>query len=456
MYRTLAAVLAVICCLTGCGTHSPSGTEEYSAEAEPAMTVPEPESHREQSSEAAFMPNHASLPEESQVREAPDDCFDEDTIRTEMLEVANACLPVYQEMKRSNIFLPTEAEKNRLFAIIAAMGYPSAGENMDMANYQPVLDFYGLTESGQEADVGIYSWSNGLIRACFHTEDGAIYRTHLTLEWTEDFSPIISPIEYIHEEEVFILTEKGWLFYGEEKPPQGHYAYKSGLRVLPLGEENRRMLQYLEPLVTYGGNNVLSESWSDPAEINFNDLFEYLYYYETGTSPDSIFKDAYEFQRPYIKAIPAADFESLIRKYFDISETKLRELCVYDPERQVYAMMTLMHPLYVPDWEVVSSTQNSDGSIELTVHAVSLFHGRDRVAVHRLRVMPLPGGAFHVHPYIDRLWQYGLVRRYPSVYARRISENLPFGASAPSAQAIHSIGAAGEIPPPCQAVHNTS
>ena len=94
-----------------------------------------------------------------------------------------------------------------------------------------------------------------------------------------------------------------------------------------------------------------------------------------------------------------------------------------DQERQVYAMMTLMHPRYVPDWEVVSSTQNNDGSIELTVHAVSLSHGRDQVAVHRLRVMPLPDGTFH---YLSNTIDYAEVnsdgmRSYPD-YSPRITK----------------------------------
>ena len=421
--KTIAIFLATLCCLAGCQTRSHEENEP--SEASAPVIVIESDSHDEQSRSNAVILNYASMPDEPQAaaQEAPDSCFDEEAIRAEMLEVAEACLPLYREMRRSNIFLPTEGEKKSLLATVAGMGHPSAGENIDMTNYQQVLDFYALVEAGQKGDVGIYTWNNGLIRTCFHTENGSVYRTHLTLDWSESFEPIVSPVTYTHEDEIFLLTEKGWLFYGEEKPPSGHYAYKSGLRVLPLGEDLRRMTAYLEPLVTYGGNDVLSTSWSDPTEINFNDLFEYLYYYETGTPPDSAFKDAYEFQKPYIKAVPAADFEALIQKYFDISEVKLRELCVYDPERQVYAMMTLMHPLYVPDWEVVSSTQYNDGSIELTVHAVSLSHGRDQVAAHRLRVMPLPDGTFH---YLSNTIDYAEVnsdgmRSFPD-YSPRITK----------------------------------
>lgn len=74
--------------------------------------------------------------------------------------------------------------------------------------------------------------------------------------------PVIAPIEVFYEIEVFLMTEKGYLLHGNNEQSSGKIRAVSGLRVEPLGEENRRLCQeYIDPLSSYAATAVLSTDW---------------------------------------------------------------------------------------------------------------------------------------------------------------------------------------------------
>ncbi len=69
-----------------------------------------------------------------------------------------------------------------------------------------------------------------------------------------------------------------------------------GFRVSPLGENLRRLNQtYVKPLGGLNGHNILVEEWDGSSldSLSYNDVFEMLYQYEYGVSPDTVYEHQY-------------------------------------------------------------------------------------------------------------------------------------------------------------------
>lgn len=324
--------------------------------------------------------------------------FNSDVIREELDITARATTDLFMGMEQlqtyeGTIYIPTPAERRQITNRIAELGFAVSMNGMDMRNTDQVLDFIASVTSGETDDMGIYVVDHTITRETFHTEDGEVFGTALVLAWDTQGNAMIPLITYGERFELFRLTEKGYLFYGQNRP-SGKISYKTGLRVSPLGSENYSLLKYLEPLHSYKGHNILISNWNRDSlnTLNFNDVFHALYLHEYDRQADIDFPQLYSNDNFQTKAIPGDVFEMVIGKYFPVSAEELRRYAVYDAERHVYAFESELTPDNYPIFEVVSKTENSDGSFTLEIDAVFLQHAEDRVATNLLTIMPTEDG----------------------------------------------------------------
>lgn len=328
--------------------------------------------------------------------------FDRDEVVAEMSQVASAVQDIIEGFSPVDsigrtVFDVSDEERQMLLYRIGQLGYATADAKMDMGNPELIRSFYEAFQSGMDAEAGIYTFDGTICRITFLCREGVIYRSVSSIQWDSMMQSVIDFDEEMYATPVFVLTPKGYLFYGSDEASILHARTVSMLRVEPLGDENRRALQkYIDPLVSYASTGVFSLDWdnADLSVINFNDVFEFLYKLEYGVSADTVFTDRYIATRTNQRAVPAADFEAIITKYFFVSAESLREMAIYDSERQMYAFAPMMSPDASPAWEVVACDQSGDGTLVIQMEAVSPENLLDCAVSNTVEIVPYEDGSF--------------------------------------------------------------
>lgn len=143
----------------------------------------------------------------------------------------------------------------------------------------------------------------------------------------------------------------------------------------------------------YQGQNLLCSNWNveNMSELDYNGMFEYLYGMKYGEKFNS---------EDYPNGIPKEEFESLIMEYLPITAEQIREYAVFDEENQTYLWARLGCFNYAPTFfgtslpEVVDIKENQDGTVTLTVEAVSdMVICDDAVITHGKAVSFFTGAA---------------------------------------------------------------
>lgn len=178
-------------------------------------------------------------------------------------------------------------------------------------------------------------------------------------------------------------TKKGYLFFERFIPDGMEADGTDAIRVLPLDEELRKMCEeYIEP-IGYEANNLFLVEWDEEnfQQVNFNDLYDFLYRIDQGSLPDS---------SRYPNGIGGSEFEDLIEKYFSVPLEQLRQQAGYNSQTDTYpwtqiagsnsAVWTEMDP------EVVDARDNGDGTITMTVDVVSPQLRSDKLFTHHVTV----------------------------------------------------------------------
>lgn len=197
------------------------------------------------------------------------------------------------------------------------------------------------------------------------------------------------------------LTEQGNFYYRINPEDDCHYANYTLIR---LQKPDQELWELYSKYILAGGytaTNIFLTDWTedDFSPLCFNDLWEYVYRYRTGTQfwPDGC---AYDKSRNcYL--IPAAEFESAVLPFFKLDAQTLRQLADYDaqtdsyPWRQVESNDYAFYlSYYTIEPEVTACRTNADGTLALTVEARSTDLGIDCLFSHELTVRPMEDGGF--------------------------------------------------------------
>lgn len=211
------------------------------------------------------------------------------------------------------------------------------------------------------------------------------------------------------------LTERGNFYYRIYPAGDKHYSDYALIRMVEPDLELCDLTMKYIWAGGYVGTNIFLIDWTedDFGDLSFNDLFESLYYDCNGKqfSPEG-----YEYIiEQDCCMIPAAEFEAVVRPYFDIDMEVFREMARYDvnedtyPWRQIQSNDFVFLYYYMVEPEVTEYKVNSDGTITLTVEMLSTDLATDCLFAHELTVRPLDNGKFQfVGNRITYQTEYGL------------------------------------------------
>ena len=256
-------------------------------------------------------------------------------------------------------------------------------ENME--NYQLVEKFLASQEQKEQAAISVYRIhdNGGMDKTDFTSDDtGAVTVTVTILDWNKKQEPYVADMVR-YKAWKWEYTKKGYLFFERFIPDGMEADGTDAIRVLPLDEELRKMCEeYIEP-IGYEANNLFLVEWDEEnfQQVNFNDLYDFLYRMDQGSLPDS---------SRYPDGIGGSEFEDLIEKYFSIPLEQLRQQAGYNSQTGTYpwtqiagsnsAVWTEMDP------EVVDARDNGDGTITMTVDVVSPQLRSDKLFTHHVTV----------------------------------------------------------------------
>ena len=267
-----------------------------------------------------------------------------------------------------------------------------------LINKEGFLDFWRQIEHGEPAAFVVYSLrrDGSLFYHRYSYEDDRKYCTEASVIWNDDTASVGN----LRKEELAFwdYTEKGnFLFERVYSPPW----MGNGRGLIHIGPNDSELIGLAKNYITvvgYYGNNLFSSNWSedDWGDLNFNDLFEFLY----RSKYNALFEDHLctfdsEQSRYYIEA---AMFESVIGTYFNVPAGILRSRALYSELNGGYPWQTITcsNCVYngnlVPD--VRSYETHEDGTIAIDVDVLCPTLRTDHFYSHRLTVRPLPDGGF--------------------------------------------------------------
>ena len=301
----------------------------------------------------------------------------------------------------------TEEVMRNFVERIGEQGYVAIdeGNQIDMAGSEQVLSFCGSVDKKQEAELTIIvvTGSGGLIKYDLHTTDGTVDVVRGYYPYSNGILENMGTVSYPAES--WEYTKEGYLLFEGSYYSESYYVLSlsdepehTALRVEPLDETCRELnRQYLLP-VGYGGNNLFLTDWSeqDFGNLDFYDLF------------DRFYPDIYEQPVPFtpdddldagaVYRIPADVFEHVIERHLQIDYEELQRKAAYIPEDQTYeyrprGFYEVEYP-DIPYPEVVSYTENGDGTLTLTVNAIYPEENTSRAYTHKTVIRPLDDGGF--------------------------------------------------------------
>lgn len=267
-----------------------------------------------------------------------------------------------------------------------------------LINIEGFLDFWRKIEHGDSAAFVVYSLGRdgSLFYHKYSYEDDRKYCTEASVTWSDDAASVGN----LRKEELAFwdYTEKGnFLFERMYAPPW----MGNGRGLIHIGSNDSELIGLAKDYITavgYYGNNLFSSNWSedDWGDLNFNDLFEFLY----RSKYNALFEDHLctfdsEQSRYYIEA---AMFESVIGTYFNVPVGILRSRALYSELNGGYPWQTITcsNCVYngnlVPDVRIYET--HEDGTITIDVDVLCPTLRTDQFYSHRLTVRPLPDGGF--------------------------------------------------------------
>ena len=317
---------------------------------------------------------------------------EEQNLRDEAMSAAEQCGElykeaeiVYPETEYSRIEGFSEQQRKEVVKRLGEQGLVSVSDDMNMENYQKMLDFYSAYVSGRDAMVTVFSvYMDGNIGALtFIHRNGKIQSFYVSVGWREGGIPEIKGFGSNDLEEIR-LTEKGYFIYTNTETI-AHGNLREYYRVKPLSDECRELTKKYIYGLSFVNYNMLVTNWdaSNVEEILMPCMFEDIYPIYT----DEPFKTEGGL-------IPAEIYERIMTTCFPVSVEQLREHCGYRADVDSYEYEMIFARQFPPFGEVVDYKQGADGTITLYVDGVWIDYNSDYAFTNQIVVQPFPDGTF--------------------------------------------------------------
>lgn len=313
-------------------------------------------------------------------------------LRDAALEAAEQVKEVYQDMEiesgasyDSNVRNFTGEQCKEVVMLLGNAGFVSVADDVDMQNHEKLENFYDTFLQDHDALVTVLNvMQDGLIGSLtFIYRKGELQTYYVGIGWQQGGVPIVKNTLVSNISEM-ILTEKGYLVYTYEEQII-HSSACQYLRVAPLSEKCRELTRKYVSGLSFVNYNAFVVNWDsgNVDDILMPCMFEDIYRIHTGENV--------KMENDWI---PAEVYEEIMMPYFPVSKEQLRARCGYDADRDSYPYEMIFAVPYSPFGEVVSYTENSDGTITLFVDGVWIDYHSDRAFASEIVVQPFADGTF--------------------------------------------------------------
>lgn len=321
-------------------------------------------------------------------------------------DIAEILSDIYIKAKDTNTSGSLDMMRH-MIARLGEQGYVAvdSGNQVDMAGAEQVLAFCEAVEQNKSDEMTIIVVTAlGFRKFDLKTENGNvnIVRGYFQYDRNERLQNV-DTVRY--PADLWQYTEEGYLIFGGSYFSDENYVLTlsdaseyTAMRVLPLDGQCRELnRKYILP-AGYAQNNIFLTDWNeeDFGDLDFYDIFDHFYpaLYEQSvpyTANDNLgMESVYE--------IPESVFESVIMTHFHIDREMLQSKTAYLSERAAYeyrprGFYEAEYP-DIPYPEVVSYTENGDGTVTLTINAVYPNENTSKAYSHKTVIRPLEDGGF--------------------------------------------------------------
>lgn len=320
---------------------------------------------------------------------------------TEIMEIY---LPIYQKTELESSMDDLETVR-RIVQRLGENGYIAIdSENqMDLTEAAQLISFCEKVAAGEAGRVSviIVDYRGGFIKYDLETEGGAVYVNRRYYGYENGDMQQIETGSYqvddwVYTPEEYLMFSGTWfldaLFLLTASGMEEHVA----IRIQPLAEECRVLnRKYLLP-IGYACNNMFLVDWSEQnfGALNFYDLYDIFYRRLYGQ--DVPYQMDENLNVGAVYKIPEDAFAEVIQTYLHINRDMLRSKTVYDATDAAFVYKPRgfyeIEPVEYPYSEVVAFTENTDGTITLSVQVVFPHIGNAKVYTHEVVVRPLANG----------------------------------------------------------------
>lgn len=337
---------------------------------------------------------------DNEVRLPNEDDFDD------AVSIAAIYRDIYDEAVETNTLSSLETLR-RIVARLGENGYVAVdSENqVDMAGAEQVIEFCKAVDEKKSAMLTIIVIKDfGFRKFDLKTEDGNVNIVRGYYQYDQD-GCLQNRSTVSYPADIWQYTEEGYILFEGSYFSDENYVLTlsdtpehTALRVLPLDEKCRELnRKYILP-VGYEQNNIFLTDWNeeDIGELDFYDIFDNFYPILHGQSVPYVADESLAVGAVY--QIPEEIFENVIMTHFNVNKEALRRETTYNPEKAAYeyrprGFYEVEYP-DIPYPEVVSYTENQDGTITLIVNAVYPNGNTSMAYSHKTVIRPLDGNCF--------------------------------------------------------------
>jgi len=320
--------------------------------------------------------------------------------------IAEILSDIYEEAVDTNTLGSLDMMR-RMVARLNENGYVAvdSGNRVDMAHAEQALAFCrSVDEKEMDELTIIVVMEMGIRKFDLKTEGGSVNIVRGYCQYDQNGS-LQNRSTVSYPADFWQYTEEGYLiFEGSYFSDESYILTLSDtpehtmLRILPLDEKCREYnRKYILP-VGYEQNNLFLCNWSedDFGDLDFYDLFD-RFYPMIHSQPVPYVADE-NLGVGAVYQIPGGLFENVIGAYFNMDSEILRSKTTYIPELAAYEYRPRgFYEVEYPDIaypEVVSYTENGDGTVTLHINAVYPGGNMSKEFSHTTVIRPLSEDSF--------------------------------------------------------------